>query len=420
MSMLHDALRFLRLPLSVQLLLVTQMLFNVGFYLVVPFLATYMTDNLAASGAMIGFILGLRTFSQQGLFFIGGGLTDRCGIKPMLLVGIAIRVLGFVVTGTAHSTFHIMVGVVLIGFAAALFSPAAETALAVSGRDVEKARVMTRSELFGMDAFFSRVGALTGPLLGAELIDAGFHLTCFVAAGIFASLFVSHLLLIPSVHTESSSSMLTGFSSVLRNRRFLVFALAYSTGLVAYNQQYLSLPVELTRETGHADALGWMFVFSSVFVLTLQMPLTRLSRLTSSHRAICLGFALMALGFAVVALAAPLAPLPGLWALTPAVAMLVLLHAGQMIAIPLSRDLVGTIGGEKNLGSYYGFLNSFGGVMVLLSSLVVGLLLDDAATVGPHASFPWLLLTVLLGASAVVMPRLARHTPQSQVSAVQH
>ena len=77
MSMLHDALRFLRLPLSVQLLLVTQMLFNVGFYLVVPFLATYMTDNLAASGAMIGFILGLRTFSQQGLFFIGGGLTDR-------------------------------------------------------------------------------------------------------------------------------------------------------------------------------------------------------------------------------------------------------------------------------------------------------------------------------------------------------
>jgi len=148
-----------------------------------------MTDNLAASGAMIGFILGLRTFSQQGLFFIGGGLTDRCGIKPVLLVGIAIRVLGFVVTGTAHSTFHIMVGVVLIGFAAALFSPAAETALAVSGRDVEKARVMTRSELFGMDAFFSRVGALTGPLLGAELIDAGFHLTCFVAAGIFAFLF---------------------------------------------------------------------------------------------------------------------------------------------------------------------------------------------------------------------------------------
>ena len=47
-------------------------------------------------------------------------------------------------------------------------------------------------------------------------------------------------------------------------------------------------------------------------------------------------------------------------------------------------------------------------------------LLDDAATVGPHASFPWLLLTVLLGASAVVMPRLARHTPQAQVSAVQH
>ena len=34
--------KFQGLPLAVQLLLVTEMMFNVGFYLVVPFLATYM------------------------------------------------------------------------------------------------------------------------------------------------------------------------------------------------------------------------------------------------------------------------------------------------------------------------------------------------------------------------------------------
>ena len=68
---------FRRLPLAVRLLLFTEMMFNIGFYLVVPFLATYMSESLAATGTMIGLVLGLRTFSQQGLFFLGGALTGQ-------------------------------------------------------------------------------------------------------------------------------------------------------------------------------------------------------------------------------------------------------------------------------------------------------------------------------------------------------
>lgn len=75
------------LPAVVKLLLVTQLLFNVGFYLVVPFLSFYMTDSLVASAAMVGLVLGLRTFSQQGDVFVGGALADWWGIRPVLLVG---------------------------------------------------------------------------------------------------------------------------------------------------------------------------------------------------------------------------------------------------------------------------------------------------------------------------------------------
>lgn len=182
MKLLGDVQRFQRLPLAVRLLLVTQLLFNVGFYLVVPFLATYMTESLAATGAMVGLVLGLRTFSQQGLFFVGGALTDRFGVKPVLLTCVAIRVAGFIFAGLATTTLQLMVAVVLIGFAAALFSPAAEASFAVSGAEVEREGIMWRSELFAMDAYFSRIGALTGPLLGAALITAGFPITCFVAA----------------------------------------------------------------------------------------------------------------------------------------------------------------------------------------------------------------------------------------------
>lgn len=91
------------LPRRIQALLITQMLFNIGFYLVVPFIAVEMTDSLGASGAVVGLVLGVRTFSQQGMFFLGGGLADRFGAIRVLLVGVAIRVLGFLVAGSATS-----------------------------------------------------------------------------------------------------------------------------------------------------------------------------------------------------------------------------------------------------------------------------------------------------------------------------
>lgn len=380
------------LPAATQLLLVTQMLFNVGFYLVVPFLANYMTESLAATGAIVGIVLGLRTFSQQGLFFIGGGLTDRFGVKPVLLTGVAIRVIGFIAAGLSHNIEILTLSVVLIGFAAALFSPAAEAAFAETGRCIEEHGGMTRSELFALDAFFSRIGALTGPLLGAVVINQGFNIACFIAAGIFAFLFFSHLLVIPSVRTQRQQTL--GFGTVLRNRTFLWFALAYSTGLVAYNQQYLALPAELRRATGSADALGWMFVYSSILVLTLQIPIARLGRRLGHCTAITTGFALQALGFATLAA----------WhtgSYLPALTMLTLLHTGQMLAIPLARDIVGKLAGEQQLGAYYGFLNSFGGGAVLIGSAIVGYLLDY-----PAAYLPWLFLAATLGCSVIALAKI--------------
>ena len=39
------------------------------------------------AGATIGLVLGLRTLSQQGMFFVGGALSDRFGARRMILSG---------------------------------------------------------------------------------------------------------------------------------------------------------------------------------------------------------------------------------------------------------------------------------------------------------------------------------------------
>lgn len=110
-----------------RLLTTTQFAFNIGFFAVLPYLAAHLGSGLGMAGWLVGLVLGLRTFSQQGLFVVGGALTDRYGPRPVVLAGCALRIAGFGWLAYAGSTATVIAAVLLIGFAAALFSPAVES-----------------------------------------------------------------------------------------------------------------------------------------------------------------------------------------------------------------------------------------------------------------------------------------------------
>jgi len=409
-----------RLPAVPRLLLASQLAFNIGFYLVVPFLAVHLSEDLALAGGVIGLVLGIRTFSQQGLFFLGGGLADRFGVKPVVVVGCLIRIAGFGVLAVVQSLPGVLVGVVLVGFAAALFSPAVESALADQGRQLEEAGVATRAEVFGLDAIASKLGSVTGPVLGALLLGVPFGITCLVAAGVFVVVLVAHVVLLPRdlrTGVGEVEPMTAGWGQVLRNRRFLAFTACYCTYLLSYNQLYLALPVELTRATGGQGALGWLFVLAAVSVLLFQLPVTGRARRVGPRVALPLGFALMSASFLLVAVLAPLTPPTGIGALAPAVGFVLLLYTGQMIAVPVAQDLVPRLAGERRLGAHFGVLASAGGLAVLLGSTGVGALLDLAETPQPAAAVPWLVLAALPAASAVGLWALTRRPVPTPVGA---
>ncbi|WP_052090392.1 MFS transporter [Modestobacter caceresii] len=402
---------FRRLPAVPRLLLLSQLAFNIGFYLVVPFLAVHLTEDLALAGGLVGLVLGVRTFSQQGLFFLGGGLADRFGVKPVVVIGCLIRIAGFGVLAVATSLPAVLAGTVLVGFAAALFSPAVESALADQGHRLEAAGVVTRAEVFGLDAIASKLGSVTGPALGAVLLTVPFSVTCWISAGVFGVVLAAHLRWLPrDLRTEGSGqeSVLAGWGHVLRNRTFLAFTACYCTYLLSYNQLYLALPVELSRATGGQGALGWLFVLAAVSVLLFQLWVTARARRAGVQRALPFGFALMSASFLLVAVCAPFAPPAGIWALAPAVGMVLLLYTGQMVAVPLARDLVPRLAGERRLGAHFGFLASAGGAAVLVGSTGVGALLDLADRPQPAAAVPWLVLAALPAASAVGLALLTR------------
>ncbi|MDQ0364558.1 MFS transporter [Catenuloplanes indicus] len=383
-----------RLPALPRLLVLTQLAFNVGFYLVLPFLADHLRADLGLAAALVGLVLGLRTFSQQGLFLIGGVLADRYGARPVVLAGCAVRIAGFGVLAAARDLPAVLAGTLLIGVAAALFSPAVESALAREGARLEAAGTVRRTELFAMFSAAGEAGAVTGPLLGVLLLTAGFPAVCLAAAAVFALILAMHSRLLPAEPgAHAGEPVADGLREVFGNRRFLAFAAVNGAGLLAYHQLYLALPLELDAEDA-AWALGWLFALASILMITGQLTIARYARRALGPRAaLTCGFALMSAAFAVVPV------LPGAWS---ALAMVVLLTAGQMLASPVARDTAARLAAERRLGAHFGVLSAAGGLAVLAGSTATGALLDSAGPV-----VPWLALAAVPLTSALLFPLVA-------------
>ncbi|WP_411097837.1 MDR family MFS transporter [Streptomyces sp. 020-2-3H-GM] len=375
-----------------RLLTATQFAFNIGFYAVLPYLATHLGSGLGMAGWLVGLVLGLRTFSQQGLFVVGGALTDRYGPRPVVLAGCALRIAGFGWLAFAGSTATVIAAVLLIGFAAALFSPAVESEAAREAVRHERATGSPRAHVLALFSAAGQAGAFLGPLLGSLLLllGGGFRAACLAGALVFVAVLAGHARLMPhrervrdvpeaetAATTPTAQPGRPALRAVFANRGFLLLCLAYSGYLVAYNQLYLSLPVEVQRATGSEAALGWLFALSSLLVVTVQLPLTRFSaRRIAPRTALITGLAVVAAGFAAV----PLTP-AGPRGLLPAATFVVLLTLGQMLLVPAARGLVPDLVEDRQLGLATGALSSVSGIAVLAGSAATGALLDVSAPV---------------------------------------
>lgn len=402
-SALHTEAR-----INPNLLLVSQLVFNVGFYMVLPFLAAHLRDNLALAGAAVGLVLGVRTFSQQGLFVFGGALADTLGAKRIILLGCLIRAAGFLMLGFATSLPMILIGACLTGVGSALFSPAVSALLAYAGSTSKAQGGLSRSQLFARLAVWGECGAVLGPVLGALLLGISFQSVALVGAAVFILMFCLFIRVLPKGVRPEKPAQHAHWRGLLCNPLFLGFIAAYSTGLLCYNQLYLALPVELERAGGDDTVLASLFMLVSALVIGLQLPINRLTRHLGAVISLPAGFLLFATAFTVVALFAEQRPNNEIWALAPAFAMVSLIALGQMVVSPVAMDLIPDFAQGRPLGVYYGALASAGGVAVLLGNTLMGDLLDAALIPSADATHPWWVLASLPAVSALALFILLR------------
>ena len=414
-----------------QLLLASQLIFHIGFYSVVPFLAGVMRDDFGMGTLAIGIVLGARTFAQQGLFLFGGALADRWGARQSMIAGCLVRVAGFLLLALAADFPLFLFGAVVTGIGGALFAPAMQSlvASAAEHRAVRKGTIQkgTRPEddahsaatrknqgsaLFSLLVVCSEVGTVVGPLLATLLLKTGFDTALLVGAGVFAVMAAVFLFFLPKTERaapktaggKTASSPASGLWSCLKEKKFIRFTAFYSVNLLATHQLYFGLPVELERSGAGASALAVVFAYASVLTISLQWPIARLMRKAGPEIALPIGFALQSLGFASTAVLAVIPPPSGL-PLFPAFVLVTGLALGNMCVMPMAMGLVMEFAAGRPTGAYYGLLATAGGLAVVVGNAALAPLYELAYTPSIAALPPWLLLSLFAAITATFIGR---------------
>jgi len=403
---------------SVQLLLANQFTINLGFYMLMPYLAQHLSGTLGMTAALVGLILGVRNLSQQGMFLVGGTLADRFGYKPLIVAGCVLRTVGFAALGFADSLPALLAASAATGLAGALFNPAVRAYLAADAGE-------RRVEAFALFNVFYQAGILLGPLVGMALTGINFRVTCLVSAGIFAVLSIVQVRSLPTRRADDPSgrtvgerdSVLTQWRAVAANRSFLLFSAAMIGSYVMTFQIYLALPLEVRRLGGDGEfstiAVALLFAASGLATILGQTPLTAWCKdRLDPGRALTLGLLAMGLAFVplLVATAVPVpAPGPGLWALAavPPILAALLLALGTMIAYPFEMDTIVRLSGNRLVATHYGLYNTICGIGITVGNLLTGASLDAARAAGVPA-LPWLALLALGLACAAALDKLRR------------
>ncbi len=389
----------------VQLLLLNQLTINTGFYMLIPYLADHLANDLALATWLVGLILGVRNFSQQGMFLIGGALADRFGYKPLIVAGCALRTAGFALLGLVDTVPALIVASAATGFAGALFNPAVRAYLT---HDAGERRV----EAFALFSVFYQTGILVGPLIGLALTGVSFRLTCVVAAGVFAMLTVLQIRALPQrtsasavAENDTPTSTLGQWRGIVANRPFLLFSVAMTGSYVMSFQVYLALPLEARRIAGEGRtstiAVAALFGVSGVVTILGQLRITAWCRRHwSPGRSIATGLVIMGAAFLPpLAAARHTVPQGDTAALIIQLSLLVLaaglLALGTAIVFPIEMDTVVALSHNRLVATHYGFYNTVCGVGILLGNLGTGSALDAGRRSGTP-ELPWLAL-ILVG-----------------------
>ena len=380
---------------SLAFLFITVFVDMIGYGIVIPLLPFYVQQYVP--GAVLIGLLGSLYAAMQ--FFGGpflGGLSDRIGRRPVLLLCLFGTSLAYLLLGLADTLLLLVAAVALAGAAGGTLATA-QAYIADSTEPADRARGL------GLIGAAFGLGLIAGPILGGTLslfslgapaFAASALALCNMAFGFFVlpeSLPIMSRTPTPILRLNPISQLggVLGISGI-RTLLLAVFLLNLSFAGLLTNFPLFSN----VRFGWDATANAFFFAFVGVCaVLTQGVLLGRLQPRFGEKRLLLGGLALMALNLVLMAL------IPFGWMLYPVVGILAV---GTGLAIPSLTALISRRVSEREQGKVMGGQQAILSLTLILGPVIAGLAFDHLGVPAPYWIGGLLAALALLVAAAAL------------------
>ena len=386
-------------PRRAWFLVVALTMLNVlGMGIIFPVLP-FITLRYVSGGSLalwVGVLESVNAFCALLVAPFLGGLSDRIGRRPILILGAFGAALGYVLFGIGGALWVLIVGRIIQGLTAgdmpALFAYVADITPAGD-----------RAKRYGFLGALSGIGFMVGPALGGLLAKISLSAPIFATAAVAALVGVIFLVILPeSLAAENRSSKLSlGDLHPLRVIRDAFSRKGLAGLLVGYTLITIPFMFYVNNVSVLAlDSVGWgptqvglMVSGVAVVDIIIQGGLLAVLLPRIGERGVVLGgISVQAIGCLGLALSASVFRLP--WLLAAACLLLAAGEGGMTAAL---NGLMSTSVGPDEQGWLAGGVSSIGSAIQMTAPLLAGWLYAVAGHAVPY----WSGLAMILVAGLV-------------------
>jgi MFS family permease len=302
--------------------------------ILMPFFALWAHKDAGIKIEFIGLLLGCYAGGELLATPFLGGIADRIGRRPVLLVSTSGVGLGFLGLYFVHGAVAAAAALLAIGVFESVLHPTAATVIA----DVVPAE--SRRAHFALRRVLSNAGSMAGPAFGALL---ALHSLRLVFLGASASLLVGAVVAAVWLHEtrpksangeadDDDDESLLVLTAVFRDSRLAGLLLPVAVLEIALSWIQAVTPLYADAAgTLTASGIGLLFAYAGGLGVVLQFPLTQASSRLSGFAIVLWSGLMQSVAFALL-FASP--------ALASLVAAVTLLALSQMLYGPLVQTVI--------------------------------------------------------------------------------
>lgn len=372
-----------------------------GFGIIIPILPIFATE-LGASGTQVGLIAGIFSFMQFAFAAFWGGLSDRIGRRPVLLISIGIMTVSYLFFGWATQLWMLFAARMMAGFGAANIAAAQAYISDISTPE-------NRTKNFGLIGAAFGLGFLMGPPIGGFVKEhMGIEWVGYVAMFLCLTNFIFAFLMLPeSLKVKNPNSPV--FPNPLKDIHagFLRPKIRELLGInfiftAAFSMMHVTAALMWAEHYYFSEAeIGYIFAYIGLLAVIIQGGLIGwFSRKFSGGHLMIAGNLFMFFGLTFL----PFVPVK--WFIPLALILLAFLSLGNSFLTPTINTKLSAIAADQEKGKILGTNQSFGSLARVFGPLIGGALYSI------HFQIPYLVsggLMLVAGYLSLRMHRSKTH-----------